>query len=478
MTHTEITIENLCIQYNDKVCISNFSATIHQGDRIAIIGENGCGKSSLLRLIDQANQQPNNNIFFTSTDYQLAYVPQLINTGSSLSGGERFQRCFSRALQTGSDILLLDEPTNHLDKDNRLSLIRCLQKQTRTLIFASHDAELIEQCANQIWQIEAGQVSVFKGNYQDLQHESQIALQHIAQKKQMLKHQLKAQHQALMQEQRRASKSQRKGRKQINNRKWPTIVSHAKASRGNQTAAKKQTQLKSCIDKLNVERDQIRQRKTIQPNFALKNSAKGSKNLVTITDGQVYYPDAAPVLLDLSLTVYSNERIVIQGKNGSGKTTLLKAIVGHDTVLTKGFWVKPQLQHIAYLDQDYAILTDTLSVYQSIEQYAINCSEQDIRAYLRNFMFEKNHQVEAMVSTLSGGEKARLSLAVLAIQTPKLLILDEITNNLDMVTKQHVTDVIAAYPGALMVISHEESFVKAIGCNKAYSISNGRIESV
>lgn len=477
MTRTEITIKNLCIQFNSKICFSDFSATIHSGDRIAIIGENGCGKSSLLRLIDQANQQPSNNILFTSTDCQLAYVPQLISSGESLSGGERFQRCFSQALQTGNDILLLDEPTNHLDKDNRLSLIRCLQKQTRTLIFASHDVEFIEQCANQIWQIEAGQVAVFKGNYQDLQRESQIALQHITQKKLLLKHRLKAQHQALMQEQLRASKSQQKGRKHINNRKWPTIVSHAKASRANQTAAKKQTHIKSCIDKLNDERDQTRQRKIIQPNFTLKNCANGSKNLVTITDGQVYYPNTAPVLSELSLTVYGNERIVIQGKNGSGKTTLLKAIVGHDTVLTKGIWVKPQLQQIAYLDQNYAILSDTLSVFQTIEQYAINWPEQDIRGHLRNFMFEKNHQVEAMVSTLSGGERVRLSLALIAIQTPKLLIIDEITNNLDMLTKQHVTDVITAYPGAILAISHEDSFIEAIGCNKAYNIANGRFES-
>lgn len=478
MTQTEIIIKNLCIQFSSKICISDFSATIRQGDRIAIIGENGSGKSSLLQLIGQANQRPSKNIIFQAADCQLALVPQLMNTDTTLSGGEFFQRNFSRALQAGRDILLLDEPTNHLDKDNRQSLIRCLLKQTRTLIFASHDADFIEQCATKIWQIEAGQVSVFNGNYQDLQREAQIALQHITQKKQSLKHQLKTQHQALMQEQLRASKSTRKGRKQIANRKWPTIVSYAKASRANQTAAKKQTQIKACIDTLNIEREKVQQRKIIRPNFRLQNCANGGKNLVTITEGQVYYPNTAPVLSDLSLTVQGNDRIVIQGKNGSGKTTLLKAIVGHDTVLTKGFWVKPQLKHIAYLDQNYAILTDTLSVYQSIEQYVILWSEQDIRAHLRNFMFEKNHQVEAMVSTLSGGERARLSLALLAIHTPRLLILDEITNNLDMVTKQHVTDVISTFPGALVVISHEDNFIKAIGCNKAYTISNGRIESV
>ncbi len=105
-------------------------------------------------------------------------------------------------------------------------------------------------------------------------------------------------------------------------------------------------------------------------------------------------------------------------------------------------------------------------------------SSTDLRRHLNDFLFRKNEEVNSFVSTLSGGEKARLSLAQIAAKTPKLLILDELTNNLDLETREHVTQVLKLYPGTLIVISHDENFLKEIGVAESYSIKSSKLERV
>ncbi len=130
---------------------------------------------------------------------------------------------------------------------------------------------------------------------------------------------------------------------------------------------------------------------------------------------------------------------------------------------------------IGYLDQHYGTLHPDKTVLETIADLVPAWSHAEIRRHLNDFLFRKNEEVNSPVSTLSGGEKARLSLAQIAAKTPKLLILDEITNNLDLETKEHVAQVLKAYPGAMIVISHDADFLEEIVVNSYFKISGGYV---
>lgn len=130
--------------------------------------------------------------------------------------------------------------------------------------------------------------------------------------------------------------------------------------------------------------------------------------------------------------------------------------------------IKPE--DIGYLDQHYGTLNPDKTVLETIADLVPHLPHAEIRRHLNDFLFRKNEEVNALVSTLSGGEKARLSLAQIAAKTPKLLILDEITNNLDLETKEHVTQVLKAYPGAMIIISHEADFLEEIGISEVVDV--------
>lgn len=132
----------------------------------------------------------------------------------------------------------------------------------------------------------------------------------------------------------------------------------------------------------------------------------------------------------------------------------------------------PKPEDIGYLDQHYSTLVSTRTVFEEIQTLAPTWPHEGVRRLLNDFLFRKNEEVLALVSTLSGGEKARLSLAKIAAKTPKLLILDEVTNNLDLETRAHVIQVLNHYPGALIVISHDEEFLKEIGIENFYELKS------
>ncbi len=182
------------------------------------------------------------------------------------------------------------------------------------------------------------------------------------------------------------------------------------------------------------------------------------------------------ILSDVNLNIVGANRVAILGDNGSGKSTLIKSILGDTSLIKQGEWETPQAHEIGYLDQHYVTLNPEKTVLEVITHALLHATYLDIRKHLNDFLFRKNEEVEAVVSSLSGGEKARLSLAQIAAKSPKLLILDEMTNNLDLETRAHVIEVLKAYPGAMIVISHDQNFLKAIDIETFYLIHQGKIE--
>jgi ATPase subunit of ABC transporter with duplicated ATPase domains len=472
MIHKPIQIKNLQLSFPHKTCFDDFSVQIPYGSRIAIIGRNGCGKTTLLKILNGMVDPTSGNVLRTA-DVIIGFVPQIVEEFDSLSGGQRLNAAVTQALSLEPNVLLLDEPTNHLDRHNRKSLMRMLQSYPGTLIVVSHDTELLRHCIDTLWHIDNGQIRVFSGNYDDYIREIRKARSSLEQEITRLDRQKKDMHHALMKEQKRAAKSKAKGEKSIHQRKWPTIVSTAKAGRAEETSGRKKSAIDHKKQDLTDQLSNLRLPEIIVPKFSLNSADIGDRTIVSISDGSVAYAEQEPLLQQISLSISSRDRIAIQGDNASGKSTLIKAIMDDTCVIKSGNWYAPKISDIGYLDQHYGTLSAEKTVLETIAELVPNLSHIEVRRHLNDFLFRKNEEVNTLVSTLSGGEKARISLAQIAAKTPKLLILDEITNNLDLETKDHVIQVLKSYPGAMIVISHEADFLEEIGVNYYLEIKNG-----
>ncbi len=471
MSHL-IQLIDISLYFSEKLCFEEFNYQIHTGERIALIGDNGTGKSSMLKIIKKLIP-PNDGLVMYADNLTVGYVPQLINHADSISGAERFNQALTQALIQNPQVLLLDEPTNHLDQKNRRSLMRLLQQFSGTLIIASHDVNLLRSDEFCFWHFNQQRIELFEGNFEHYQRQIKLQREAIEMEIAHLKQQKKQNHLSLMKEQQRAKNSRLKGEKSIKQAKWPTIVSNSKMLKSQETSGKKKKRLSANKEDLVHRLQEISIEEEIMPQFPISGEfvmrSNSSKALVTITEGIIAY-DKQVILNSINLNITGTSRLAICGPNGSGKSTLLKAIMGDPSVTKKGLWVIPADQDIGYLDQHYHLLMEKNTVMQTIEQCRPDWTHAEIRHHLNRFLFRKNEQVYNLVSQISGGEKARLTLAKIAAKPPMLLILDEITNNLDLKTRNHVITLLKNYPGPFVVISHDDDFLHLIGINETYSL--------
>ena len=472
--HSPIIINNISLSLSHKLCFNEFSATIYPGSRIAIIGRNGCGKSSLMDIL-RGKRHPSQGRITLDDGMRMGYVEQTIQDFKHLSGGQKLNKRLSEALANSPDLLLLDEPTNHLDASNRKSLIQMLKRYEGTLIIISHDTNLIRQCTDTLWHIDNQSIQLFTGSYDDYIKDIIHRRKNIENKITSLQQSQKQSHQKLMKEQKRASKSKKTGEKNINNRKWPTIVSQAKSSRSQQTSGKKQSSIKKRKQELSDKLSDLRLNEEITPTFEILPESIQSSNILSIRNADLGYSRNHYLIKNICLSLSGKERLAIHGCNASGKSTLLKAILGDPSVLTTGEWLLPKINHIGYVSQHYLNLDSHASVVEHIQKCRPEWNQTQCRRHLGDFLFRKNEDVQKIATDLSGGEKARLSLSMIAAKTPRLLILDEVSNNLDIETKEHVIDVLKAYPGTIILVSHDEDFLRAINIDTHITITNGQM---
>lgn len=240
--------------------------------------------------------------------------------------------------------------------------------------------------------------------------------------------------------------------------------------RGQLTTNKNRKRLAQVTRALNNKLLALAMPEIIIPRFALNTQLSSkTKPVPTIKDGSCSYE--RDLLYNINFQIRPGEKVALCGPNACGKTTLAKAILGHSpteyNLRRSGLWLTPSSAHIGYVDQHYKNLNPEKSPWQHIHEIASSWSIEKIRMHLNNFLFRKNEEITTKARFLSGGEKARLSLAIIAASTPSLLILDEATNNLDLNTREHVIQVLKDYPGALLVISHDEDFLTSLS---AYNI--------
>jgi len=342
------------------------------------------------------------------------------------SGGWRNRLALARALLTPADLLLLDEPTNHLDLDSVIWLETWLRRQSATVLVISHDREFLDRCVNTIWHIDGGAIRRYAGDYSAFEA-------------------------ALLERNRQQDAQARSYQRTASHLQRFVDRFRAKATKARQA----QSRLKMLQRLVQVEPSRAQH----EWRFEFREPRRLPQRLI---DGEALtlgYGDTA-VLRDVRLAVAAGDRIGILGVNGAGKSTLVKAITGHLAPMSGELRRSPDAA-IGYFAQHQLDQLDLdESALDQLRRLTPQAREQELRDFLGSFRFSGELGTTA-VGRLSGGERARCALALLAWQRPNLLVLDEPTNHLDMETREALTMALSSFAGALLLVSHDRHLLRA-----------------
>jgi ATP-binding cassette, subfamily F, member 3 len=345
---------------------------------------------------------------------------------SSFSGGWRMRLNLAQALMTRSDLLLLDEPTNHLDLDAVLWLEDWLKRYEGTLLLITHDRDFLDAVVTRIVHLDGGKLNAYGGNYTafEREHAQALALQQASHAKQQ---------------------------KQIAHLRSFIDRFRAKATKAKQAQSRIKT----------LERMELIAAAHVDSPFTFELTATkiDARQLMRLEHVALGYGDRR-ILTDVDWPLLAGERVGLLGPNGAGKSTLLRAIAGELAPLAGVRHVAQGLR-IGYFAQHQVeqlrLQESALWHFQNLEP---RTREQELRDYLGGFDF-RGERVLSPVAEFSGGEKARLTLALLARQRPNLLLLDEPTNHLDIEMREALTEALQDYEGALVVVAHDRHLLRA-----------------
>ncbi len=466
---SRIIVKDISLWFKDKTCFEHFSTIIKPGSKVLIIGNNGTGKSTLLNII-RGSVAPTYGAITHSGDITFGYVPQTVTDYDTLSGGQRFNKALSQALGIHPDVLMLDEPTNHLDAKNKKSLIKMIRSFQGTLLIVSHDPDIMHLDFDEIWHIEHERIAIFKGNYEAYCQERVYKEKQLVVRREKLHKEKRLLIKAQQKERERASSS----RAAHKDERDKTLLGAMK-ERGSKTVGKQGKKFANIEDELHAGLQDAFVHKKITASFNLNpQRLSSSKAIISITDGTCGYTQ--PVVRNISFQMKGSEHVAIIGDNASGKSTFLKALLHNPSVTISGQWITPPKNEIGYLDQHYTTLHPHETVMQAIQRVAPQKNDNEVRTLLHSFLFIKPDEWSRKAMHLSGGEKARLSLAQIAAADYYLLLLDEITNNIDLDTRAHIIEVLKGYPGAMIIISHDQAFLDAVAIDRTYEVGGKELK--
>jgi len=519
-------INQLCKYYGADIVLSNIKLEVQTRDRIALVGRNGAGKSTLLKIISGnlsydsgdmikpkdvkigylaqdtglesdlsiwdemlsvfaelrqqektlrtlEQQMSNPNIIQNEAEYQkilkdydvlqvnfkdqggyqfesdIRSVLHGLNFQSfdyntkifSLSGGQKTRLALGKLLLTKPDILILDEPTNHLDIDTLSWLEQYLQGYDGAILIVSHDRYFLDKVVNQVYEISRKEISKFPGNYSS--YLDKKAANYEREMKQFEKQQDEV---AKLQD-----------------------FIHRNLARASTT--KRAQSRRKKLESMELMDRPLGNEKSASFGFDIEKQS--GNEVLNINSLSIGYENAT-VSNDISFKLKRGDSIALVGPNGIGKSTLLK------TIMNKLSPLKGDIQYgtnvmIGYYDQQQAELTSNKRVLNELwDEYPLK-PEKDIRTVLGNFLFSGD-DVLKIVSTLSGGEKARLALAKLMMQKANLLILDEPTNHLDLDSKEILENALLDYPGTILFVSHDRYFINRIASKVVEMEKDGATE--
>jgi ATP-binding cassette, subfamily F, member 3 len=511
-----IRISNLTLARGAKRLLEGANLTVHAGHKVGLIGPNGCGKSSLFALLlgelhadaGDVSLPPSWTIahvaqetpavstpaieFVLNGDRDLRAIERALQMAeaaaavdpelagetladlhhrfdeiggysarpraatllaglgflparhtdpvASFSGGWRMRLNLAQALMCRSDLLLLDEPTNHLDLDAVLWLEDWLVRYAGTLLLITHDRDFLDGVATSIVHVDAQKLKTYTGNYS--QFERERALQLAMQQATYLKQQRQIAH----------------------------LQSFVDRFRAKATKAKQAQSRIKAIERM----ERIAAAHVDSPfEFSFPPVDPTAKQLVKLDHVALGYGTSAPVIDDLDWAILAGDRIGLLGPNGAGKSTLLKAIAG-GLAPRKGVRLTTQGLRIGYFAQhEVDQLVAGESPLWHLARVDPTAGEQEMRNFLGGFDF-RGDMALSDVGRFSGGEKARLTLALLVRARPNLLLLDEPTNHLDIEMREALAEALQDYGGALVVVAHDRHLLRATA-DALWLVAGGRV---
>ena len=444
---------------------SNLSYSFGVGKKFAIIGDNGAGKTTLLKIISGYLLPDSGRVVRNATCYLL---PQ-INTDATKSGGQSQQIALMRAFDSDADILLLDEPTNNLDVMARTEFFNKLRAYHGGVVVVSHDRELLNQM-DVLLELHNGMLSVFGGNYdfyiaQKKQIQESLESKYTDAQKEIARLNMTMRIAQNTRQHHEAKQQKDKNNKASGSRLWANALRGKSA----ETEAKRRNQIqKKLIAQMERSADLSMQLRNDVIKIPLPDKRVYDKEIVRVENLHFAYGDQV-IFSDFNFTMRTGERVRLVGDNGAGKTTLLKIICGKLHAATGN--VKTY-GRIAYLNQDLSLLTPDKSVVENIVECA-GILTHDAHAIAANFGF-RGDASRKLVKFLSGGELLRATLAAVLgdKNQPDLLILDEPTNNLDIKSTNVLESALNQYRGAILIVSHDEMFVRNIDISRTVKIAN------
>lgn len=503
---------------------NSITLTIPSQSKSALVGSNGMGKSTLLKIIAKEMEPLQGNI---NTEGELFYVPQMfgnfneltiaqclkidkkldalqkITNGEvdeiyfetlnddwdieercqqalqywklgnldlnekleNLSGGQK-TKVFLAGIQINQpEIILLDEPTNHLDLEGRNLLYDFIEKSNETIIMVSHDRTLLN-LADTIFELSNQGISSYGGNYDFYAEQKAIeneALQNdIYAKERALKKAKEKERETLERKQKLDARGKGKQEKSGVARIMMNTLRNNAEKNSSKLKAVHTEKINNISGDLRDLRSSVRNLDQMKVSFNDSDLHAG-KILISAEDMNFRYTDKNLWEENLNLEIRSGDRIAIKGSNGSGKTTLIKLLLG-DLLPSSGSISKSDFKTI-YIDQEYSLLDKTATMYEFAQQFNDHAiPESEVKTLLSRFLFGKETW-DKKCDVLSGGQRLRLLLCGLSIsnKAPDMIILDEPTNNLDLQNVEILTNSIKDYHGTLVVISHDEIFLREIG---------------
>ena len=505
-----IRLQNLTLQRGPQRLLEDAELTLHAGHKAGLIGANGAGKSSLFALL-RGELHPDSGDCFLPADWRIAHMRQEVDTlerlavdyvldgdvrlrqvqhdlaaaeaahdgaaqarlhaeldsadgytadararkllaglgftndqmdhqVSAFSGGWRMRLNLAQALMCPSDLLLLDEPTNHLDLDAIIWLEDWLKSYPGTLLLISHDRDFLDEVVDHVAHVDQRKITLYRGGYTAFE---------------------RARAERLAQQQQAYEKQQ------AQRAHMESYIARFKAQ------ATKARQAQSRIKALERMEELSAAHVDSPFDFVFRESQKISSPLLDLSDARLGYGDKT-VLEKVKLQLTPGARIGLLGPNGAGKSTLIKNLAGELSPLA-GRMTRGENTVVGYFAQHQLDSLDSkASPLLHLQRLAPTEGEQTLRDFLGGFDF-RGARIDEPVLNFSGGEKARLALALIAWERPNLLLLDEPTNHLDLEMRLALTMALQEFSGAVLVVSHDRHLLKSTTDN-FYLVADGKVE--
>ncbi|MGG1354724.1 ribosomal protection-like ABC-F family protein [Psychrobacter pacificensis] len=359
---------------------------------------------------------------------------------SGFSGGWRMRLNLAKTLMSRADLMLLDEPTNHLDLDAILWLETWINAYTGLVIVISHDQAFLDATVGHILHVEQQKITLYTGNYQQF---------------------IRTRHERMAQQQ-QAFEKQEATKAHLDDfiRRF-----RAKASKAKQAQSRiKQLERMSELSPMMADNPF---------SFRFYEPANMSSPLIELTHADIGYSET-PLLRDANVQVTPDTRIGLLGMNGAGKSTLIKALVGELKILSGTYRVSDTLK-LGYFNQHQMDILDAKATpIEMLRRLAGKTSDAVLRSFLGSFDF-RGDRIDTPSELFSGGERARLTLALIVWQRPNVLVLDEPTNHLDLQMRQALTIALQGFQGAVVLVSHDRELIANV-CDELYLVHDGQID--